>query len=137
MIKILWKTSASEFMKETCSWTLYNGIMKTKARTSWRKNHQFSLVIQSYLTLCCPMDCSTLGIPVHHQLLESIQPHVHWVYDAIQPSHPLSSPSLPALNLSQHQDLLHWVSSLYQVVKVLKFQLQHQSFQWTPRTDLL
>ena len=63
--------------------------------------------------------------------------HVHWVSDAIQPFNPLSSPSPPALNLSQHQGLFQWVSSLYQVAKVLEFQLQHQSFQWTPRTDLL
>ena len=75
--------------------------------------------------------------PVHHQILESTQIHVHWVGDAIQPSHPLSSPSPPALNLSQHQGLFKWVSSSHQVAKVLEFQLQHQSFQWTPRTDLL
>ena len=73
----------------------------------------------------------------HHQLPESTQTHVHWVGDAIQPSYPLSSPSPPALNLSQHQGLFQWVSSSYQVAKVLEFQLQHQSFQWTPRTDLL
>ena len=60
-----------------------------------------------------------------------------WVSDAIQPSHPLSSPSPPALNLSQHQGLFQWVSSLHQVAKVLEFQLQHQSFQWIFRTDLL
>ena len=65
------------------------------------------------------------------------QTHVHRVGDAIQPSHPLSSPSLPSFNLSQHQGLFKWVSSLHQVAKVLEFQLQHQSFQWTPRTDLL
>ena len=76
----------------------------------------------------------TVGLPVHHQLPESTQTHVHWVSDAIQPSHPLSSPSPPALNLSQHQGLF---SSLHQVAKVLEFQLQHQSFQWTPRTDHL
>ena len=92
---------------------------------------QFSLVAQSCLTLCDPMDCSTPGLPVHHQLPESTQAHVHWVGDAIQPSHPLSSPSLPALNLSQHQGLFKWVSSLHQVAKVLEFQLQYQSFQWT------
>ena len=63
--------------------------------------------------------------------------HVHWVSDAIQASHPLSSPSPPALNLSQHQGLFKGVSSSHQVAKVLEFQLQHQSFQWTPRTDLL
>ena len=83
------------------------------------------------------MNRSTPGLPVHHQLPESTQTHVHWVGDAIQPPHPLSSPSPPALNLSQHQGLFQWVSSLHQVAKVLEFQLQHQSFQWTPRTDLL
>ena len=65
------------------------------------------------------------------------QAHVHWVGDAIQPSHPLSSPSPPTFNLSQHQGLFQWVSSSHQVAKVLEFQLQHQPFQWTPRTDLL
>ena len=92
---------------------------------------------QSCLTLCDPMNRSTPGLPVHHQLPESTQTHVHWVSDAIQPSHPPSSPSPPALNLSQHQGLFKWVSSSHQVAKVLEFQLQHQSLQWTPRTDLL
>ena len=77
------------------------------------------------------MNHSTPGLPVHHHLPESTQTHVHWVDDAIQPSHPLSSPSPPALNLSQHQGLFKWVSSSHQVAKVLEFQLQHQSFQWT------
>ena len=76
---------------------------------------QFSLVSQSYLTLCDPMDRSTLGFPVHHQLLELTQTHVHCIGDAIQPSYPLSSPSPPALNLSQHQGLYKWVSSSHQV----------------------
>ena len=84
-----------------------------------------------------PHDCSMPGLPVHHQLPELTQNHVHWVSDAIQPSHPLSSPSLPAFNLSQHQGLFQWVSSLHQVAKVLEFQLQHQSFQWIFRTDFL
>ena len=70
------------------------------------------------------------------QLPEFTQTHVHWVGDAIQPSHPLVSPSPPALNLSQHWGLFKWVSSSHQVAKVLEFHLQHQSFQWTPRTDL-
>ena len=83
------------------------------------------------------MNFSTPGLPVHHQLPEFTQTHVHWVSDAIQPSHPLSSSSPPALYLSQHQGLFKWVSSLHQVAKVLEFQLQHQSFQWTPRTYLL
>ena len=98
---------------------------------------QFSSVAQLCLTLCDPMNCSTPGLPVHHQLPESTQTHVHWVSDAIQPSYPLSSPSPPALNLSQNQGPFKWVSSLHLVAKVLEFQLQHQSFQWTPRTDLL
>ena len=99
--------------------------------------YQFSSVTQSCLTLCDPVNCSTPGLPVHHQLLESTQTHVYWVGDAIQPSHPLSSPSPPAPNPSQHQGLLQWVSSSHQVARVLEFQLQHQSFQWTPRTGLL
>ena len=97
---------------------------------------QFSLA-QSCLTLCNPMNRRTPGLPVHHQLSEFIQTHVHWVGDAIQPSHPLSSPSPPALNLSQHQGLFKWVNSSHEVAKVSEFQLQHQSYQWTPRTDLL
>ena len=91
----------------------------------------------SHVRLCDPMNHSTPGLPVHHQLLESTQTHVHWVGDAIQLSHPLSSPSPPTFNLSQHRGLFQWVSSLHCVVKVPEFQLQHQSFQWTPRTDLL
>ena len=92
---------------------------------------QFSSVTQLCPTLCDPMNSSTPGLPVHHQLLEPIQTHVHQVSDAIQPSHPLSSPAPPAPNPSQHQGLFKWVSSSHQVAKVLEFQLQHQSFQWT------
>ena len=95
---------------------------------------KFSLVAQSCPTLCNPMNCCIPGLPVHHQLPESTQTHVHWVGDAIQPSHPLLSPSPPALNLSQHQGLFKRVSSSHEVAKVLEFQLQHQSFPWTPRT---
>ena len=98
---------------------------------------QFSSVTQSCLTLCDPMDCSTSGPPVRCQHPEFTQTHVHWVGDAIQPSHPLLSPSPPAPNPSQHQSLLQWVNSLHEVAKVLKFQLQNQIYQWTPRTDLL
>ena len=79
---------------------------------------------------CNPVDFSTPGFPVHHQLLELTQTHVHRVGDAIQPSHPLPCPSPPAFNLSQHQGLYQWVSSSHQVAKVLEFQLQHQFFQW-------
>ena len=96
-----------------------------------------SVQLLSLVWLCNPMNCSTTGLPVYHQLPESTQTHVHWVGSAIQPSHLLSSPSPPALNLSQHQGLFKWVSSLYQVAKVLEFQLQHQSFQWVFRTDFL
>ena len=84
---------------------------------------QFSSVSQSCPTLCDPMNHSTPGLHVHLQLPEFTQTHIHWVGDAIQPSHPLSSPSLPALSLSQHQGLFKWVSSSYQVAKILEFQL--------------
>ena len=99
--------------------------------------HRFSSVAQSYLTLCNPMDCSTPGLPVHHQLPEFTQTRVHWAGDAIQPSHPLLSPSPPTFSLSQFQGLFKWVSSSHQVARVLEFQLQHQSFQWLFRTDFL
>ena len=98
---------------------------------------QFSSVAQSCPTLCDPMDCSISGLPVHHQLPEPTQTHVHWVGDAIQPSLPLSSPSPPTFNLSQHHGLFKWVSFSHQVAKVLEFQLQHQGFQWIFRTDFL
>ena len=103
----------------------------------WPPLVQFSSVTQLCSTLCDPMDCSTPGLPVHHHLPEFTQTHVHRVSDAIQPSDPLSSPSLPAPNPSQHQSLFQWVSFLHEVAQVLEFQPQHQSFQWTPRTDLL
>ena len=90
----------------------------------------------SHVWLYNPMDCSTPGFPFHHQLLELAQTHVHQVSDAIQPSHPLLSPS-PAFNLSHHQGLFQWVSSSHQVARVLEFQLQYQSFQWIFRTDFL
>ena len=98
---------------------------------------QFSSVAQSCPTLCNPMNRSTPGLPVHHQLPEFTQTHLHWIGDAIQPSHPLSSPSPPAPNPSQHQGLFQWGNFSHEVTKVLEFQLQHQSFQLTPRTDLL
>ena len=89
---------------------------------------QFSSLTQLCPTLCDPMDCSTPGLPVYHQLLEFTQTHVHWVSDAIQLSHPPSSPSPPTFNLSQHQGRFQWISSSHQVAKVSEFQLQHQSF---------
>ena len=112
-------------------------------RIMWVKVHtaMSPLSFSSVQSLSCvrlfvtPLNCSTPGLPVHHQLLEFTQTHVHWVGDAIQLSHPLSSPSPPAFNLSQHQGLFKWVCSSHQVLKILEF--QHQCFQWTPRTDLL
>ena len=106
-------------------------IMENYQRNS---SVQFSSVTQSCLTVCDPMNCNTPGFPVHHLLPELVQTYVHWAGDAIQPSHPLSSPSPPALNLSQHQGLFQWVSFSNQVAKLLEFQLQHQSFQWIFRT---
>ena len=105
----------------------------------WNLYHwdTFSLVTQFGLTLCDPMDCSTPGFPIHHQLLELAQTHVHWVGDAIQPSCSLSSPSPPAFSLFQHQGLFQFVSSSHQVTKVLELPLQHQSFQWVFRTYFL
>ena len=98
---------------------------------------QFSSIAQSCPTLCDSMDYSMPGFPIHHQLLELTQTHVHWVSDAIQPSHLLSSPSPPTFNLSWHQGLFQWVSSLHQVAKALDFQVKHQSLQWIFRTDFL
>ena len=86
-------------------------------------HYQFSSVAQSYPTLCDPMNRSMPGLPVHHQLPEFTQIHIHRVSDANQPSHPLSSPSPPAPNPSQHQGLFQWVNSLHEVAKVLEFQL--------------
>ena len=98
---------------------------------------QFSSVqLLSHVWLCNPMDYSTPGLPVYHQLPEFTQTHVHWVSDAIQPSHPLS-PSSPTFNNSPHQGLFQWGSSSHQVAKALELQLQHQSFQWIFRTDFL
>ena len=97
--------------------------------------HQFSSVAQSCLTICDPMNCGT-GLPVHHQLLEFTQTHVHRVSDAIQPSHPLLSPFPPTFNLSQYQGLFKWICSSHQVAKILEFQLEHQFFQRAPMTDL-
>ena len=95
-------------------------LAATLSKTKWIV--QFISVVQSCLTLWDPMDCSTPGLPVHHQPLEFTQTYVHWVGDTIQPSHPLSSSS-PTFNLSQYQGLFQWVSSLHQVAKILEFQL--------------
>ena len=106
-------------MSDRCKWTHRSGLSLCwwLAGCFWKifsriyGSIQFSSVAQSCLTLYYPMDCSTPGLPVHHQLPELTQTNVHWVSDAIQPSHPLSSPSPPAPNPSQHQGLFKWVSS--------------------------
>ena len=98
---------------------------------------QIRSVAQSCPTLCDPMNRSTPGLPVQHQFPVFTQTHVHRVSDAIQPSHPLSSPSPPAPNPSRHQSLFQWVNSSHEVAKVLEFQLYHHSFQRNPRADLL
>ena len=95
-----------------------------------QRRFQFSSVAQSCPTLCNPINRSTPGLPVHHQLLESTQTHVHWVGDAIQPSHPLSSLSPPALNLYQHQGLFKWINSPHQVAKYWSF-----SFNISPTNE--
>ena len=104
----------------------------------WLGSLQFRSVAQSCPILCDPMDCSTPGLPVHHQLLEFNQTYVHWVGDSIQPSHSLLSlllpPSIfPSIRVFSNES----VSWSHQVVKVLEFQLQHQSFQWIFKTDFL
>ena len=107
-----------------CQYLKYNYIRDLESQL-----REFSTVqsLKPCLTLCYPMDCSTPGFLVHYQFAEFTQTHVHWVGDAIQPSHPLSSPSPPAFKLSQHQGLCKWVSSSHQVANLLEFQLQHQS----------
>ena len=122
---------------------LYTNNLNSTA-TSWGRYHhyphlQFSSVqvAQSCPTLCDPMNCSMPGLPIYHQLPDFTQTHVHRDIDAIQPSHPLSSPSPLAPNPSQHQSLFQWVNSSHEVAKVLEFQLQHYSFQRNPRADLL
>ena len=150
---LLWFFSIWEFISSSPHWYFRELACSTnfpEANSFWRfwafsvrsarstlPSVQFSSVAQSCPALRDPMNRSTPGLPVHHQFLESTQTHVHWIDDAIQPSHPLLSPSPPVRNISQHQGLFQWVSSSHQVAKVLEFQLQHQSFQWTPRTDLL
>ena len=126
---ILWSTT-----KEALGWEAHTLQLETSPGLSQlekphvpMKKHissvQFISVTQSCPTLCDPMNPSTPGLPVHHQLLEFTQTQVHQVSDAIQPSHPLSSPSPPAPNPSQHQSLFQWVNSSHEVAKVLEFQL--------------
>ena len=120
----------------TCATHACLQISKIEKRSDWSFNFpawwwkMLSIFIQLCPTLCDPMDCSMPGFLVHHQLVELTQAYAHWVGDAIQPFHPLSSPSPLTFNLSQDQGLFKWVNSLHQVVKVLELQSQHQSLQW-------
>ena len=126
-----WALANSEIVKDREEWhAAVHGVAKTQTQLG------DSVQSLSHVRLCNPMNRSTPGLPVHHNLPESTQTRVLWAGDTIQPPHPLS-PSPPAFNLSQQQGLFRWVNSSHQVAKVLEFQLQHQSFQWTPRTDLL
>ena len=134
--KMMWKLRQIMwgFMNST-------GVMLEKC-SKYTQNHrfhilQFSSLTKSCPTLCDPVNRSTPGLPVHHQLPEFTQTHIHQVSHAIQPSHPLLSPSPPAPNPSRHQSLFQWVNSSHEVAKVLDFQLQHHSFQRNPRADLL
>ena len=123
--KPLQVVTAAMKLKDTCS----------LGEKLWQTSLLFSRSVVS--DSLRPMDCSMPGFPALHHLPEPAQTHVHWVSDLIQPSHLLSSPSPPALCLSQHQDLFQGVSSSQQVAKLLKFLVQHQSFQWIFRTDFL
>ena len=112
-------------------------VNENENTTTQNLSIQFSSVIQSCPNICNPIYHSTPRLPVHYKLQEFNQTHIHWVSDTIQPSDHLPFPSPPALNISQHQGLFKWVSSSHQVAKVFETQLQHQSFQWTFRTDIL
>ena len=127
-------------------WDTVHRVTKTWTQLRWFSTHAYESakdyircwcsVARSCLTLCDPMNCSTPGFPVLHYVPDFAQTLVHWVGDATQPAHPLSSPS-PVVSLSQHQGLFQLVRSSHQVAKVLEFQLQHQSFQWIFRTHFL
>ena len=122
-------------IKTKLRWLCQCQIKKTLVQKSlWKaKNIQFSSVAQLCPTLCNPLNRSTPGLPVHHHLPEFTQTQVHQVGDDIQPSHPLSSPSPPAPNHSQHQDLFQWINSLHEVAKVSEFQLQHRPCNEHPK----
>ena len=131
------KFPANSFSYKAHPWGITSTCFSNSSKQTGGLSVQFNSVTRLCPTLWDPMDCSMPGLPVHHQLPEFIQTHVHWVGDAIQTSHPLSSPSPLVFSLFQHQGLFQWVSSSHQVAKILEFQLQHQSFWWIFRTDLL
>ena len=130
----MWRHS-EKTAKESDLWR--NQLCIHKALTTDFLMNQFNSVTQSCLTVCDSMDQSMPGFPVHHQFPEPTQTHVHRASDAIQPSHPLLSPSPPTFSLSQYQGLFQWVNSSHQVAEVFEFQFQHQSCQWIFRTDFL
>ena len=146
LLRVLWtaRRSNQSILKEfSPDYSLEGLMLKLKfqcLRVAWKYMHAApaaARLLQSCPTLCDPMDCSMPGFPVHHQLQEFSETHVRQVSDAIQPFHPLSFPSPLALNFSQHQDHLQWLSFSYQVAKVLELQLHHQSFQWMFVIDFL
>ena len=130
---LIWWLSMRVWSQQQCSYkpemrqvlfSVLGILIKLNAlRIGYHVYLQFSSVTQLCPTLCDPMNHSTTGLPVHHQLPEFTQTHVHWVGDAIQPSHPRSSPSPPAPNPSQHQSLFQWVNSSHMMARVLEFQL--------------
>ena len=133
------KTSFPEVKRVSLLKLLWNQFLVSGSRKMKVKIHELYCcccsVTKSCLTLCDPVDHSIPDFPVLHYFPELTQAHVHWVGDAIQPSHPLSSPSPPALNISQHQALFQWVGFSHQVGKVLELQLWEQSYQWIFRLD--
>ena len=129
--------TTSKFVSNLCPLSWLCSLTISSSFAPFSSSVHFSSVTQLCPTLCNPMDCSMPAFPVHHQLLNPTQTHVYWVSDAIQPLHPLLSPSPPPFNLSQNQGLFKWVNSLQQVAKILEFQIQHQSFQWIFRTEFL
>ena len=133
-------TKAETIMTWTMALSSFSPPSTRQSGDLWKRQIwpcHFLVQLLSHVWPCDPMDCCMPGFPVHHQLPELAQTHVRWVNDAIQPSPPLSSPSRPAFNLSQHHGLFQGVSSSHQVAKVLEFQLQPQSFQWILRVDFL
>ena len=107
----------------------FHGVL-LKSRSNSRIGNVVVVQSLSHIWLCNPINCSRTGFPVLHRFLEFAQIHVHWISDAVQPSHALSSTSPPVFNLSQYQGLFQWVGCSHQVARVLDLQLQHQSFQW-------
>ena len=129
------KRQSSSIIKQHC---LCPSELVVQGRYRRSLQRCFSLLLLSHwvMSVFDPIDCSTPGFPVLHYFLEFAQTHVHWVDDAIQPSHPLLTPSPPVFNLFQHQSLFQWIGSSHQVAKLLELQLQHQSFQWIFREGI-